>query len=289
MTGKERYDRIPIPDRLDDVLQDAQKRAATRTRRFSGVSRLAVVAAACLMLLLVVNVPAVSHAMANIPVVGKIVQVLQFGGGGERTDGVAVDTAVVEENTLRIEFGSNGQASANVPSYTVEQKDAPNRLIFTFNGTREFDYDKVEQDLRGLSLVKDVYRNVILDDSAMRFVVELKNGVTHTITEFREPAGLELKLTQGTAEEPYVVYGLRSEEMPMGEGLAMLEELYGGEGVSFVKAGSGEFVAVIGEYRTREEAEKKLREVEEKAGVGVGESEFVVQSWMSDGKAVTDS
>lgn len=282
MTGKERYDRIPTPDRLEDVMQDAQKRAAARTRRFGGVSRLAAAATACLVLLLVVNIPGVSHAMANIPVVGKIVQVLQFGEGGERTDGVAVETAVVEENVLRIGFGSDGEATATVPAYTVEKKNAPNRLIFTFNGTREFDYDKVEQDLRGLSLVQDVYRNVILDDSAMRFVAELKNGVTHTVTEFREPAGLELTLTQGAVEEPYTVYGLRSEEMPMGEGLAMLEEMYGGESVSFVKVESGEFVAVIGEYRTRQEAEERLREVEEKVGVRVGGSAFGVGSWGSD-------
>ena len=280
MTGKDRYAQIEIPAQLGEVLEEAQRKAAARNRRTARWRWLGSSAAALIACLLVLNIPGVASALSQVPVVGSIVKVLQFGAGGERTDGAAVST-VTSENTIRIVFGQEGETAASAPSYTVDQREAPKRLIFTFNGVRSFDYDALEQDMMASPLVSDVYRNMILDDSAMRFVVELKEGTRHTLTEYSNPGTLELKLTtEGKTAPPEEVYYVRSEGMPQGESLAILEEIYIDDDVTFLKTSSGDFAAVIGGFATREEAEQKLAEIAARENYA---GDLHVDSWMSNG------
>ncbi|MFC9708622.1 DUF4179 domain-containing protein [Paenibacillus sp. NPDC056933] len=279
MTGKDRYKNIEIPAQLTDVIQHAQKKATARKSSFR-IIRYTSVIAACIVFLFVVNIPSVTNAMAKIPVVGTIVQVLQFGIGGKITDGVSVNTEATE-NTLKIDFSRDEGASVtSVPSYKVEQKDAPNRLIFTLNGVRLVDFDKIEKDFLAQTLVKDVYRNIILDDSAIRFVVELKDGVEYSVTEFENPGYLEVTLTSnGESVEPQKVFSLRTDAMPLGEQMGHLEEAYPEEDISYLKTANGEFIAVIGAYDTAEEAQLKLKEISERESYT---GDFYVDSWMSN-------
>ncbi|WP_238654732.1 hypothetical protein [Paenibacillus piscarius] len=280
MTGKDRYAQIEIPAQLGEVLEAAQAQAAARSRRTSRWRWFGSSAAALIACLLVLNIPGVASALSQVPVVGNLVKVLQFGTGGERTDGAAVST-VTSENTIRIVFGQEGEAAASAPSYTVDQREGPKRLIFTFNGVRRFDYGALEQDLLASPLVSDVYRNIILDDSAMRFVVELKEGTRHTLTEYSNPGTLELKLTaEGKAAPPKEIYYVRSEGMPQGESLAILEEIYLDDDVTFLRTTSGNFAAVIGGFSTREEAEQKLAAISGRENYA---GDLFVDSWLSNG------
>ncbi|ANY73133.1 hypothetical protein BBD41_11325 [Paenibacillus ihbetae] len=280
MTGKERYEQIKIPAQLASVMESARHKAAARKRSFR-LMRYASAVAASIVLLFVVNIPGVANALSKVPVVGSIVQVLQFGGGGERTDGVSVDTETVED-VLRINFDQAGETVSSVPAFAVEHRKAPNRLIFTISGVRNFDYDAVKNDLLALPLVEDVYENIILDDSAMRFVVELKDGVTHSVSEYRNPGYIELRLAStGKQIKPREVFYIRSEAMPQGESLAMLEEIYYEDDVTFIKTAGGDFIAVIGGFTTREEAEKKLGEISSREGYG---GDLRIDSWMSNAR-----
>ncbi|MGG4108972.1 DUF4179 domain-containing protein [Paenibacillus lautus] len=278
MTGKERYEHIEIPAQITDVMAAAQKKAAARKRSMR-LTRYSSVVAAAIAVLFVVNIPTVANALAKVPVVGSIVQVLQFGGGGERTDGVTVGTEA-SEDVIKIQFDQDGKSVSSVPSYTVDHRDAPNRLIFTFNGVRNFDYETLKKDMLALPLVKDVYENVILDDSAMRFVVELKDGVKHTVSEYKDPGYIELKLTStGEPVNPREVFYIRSEAMPQGESLAILEEIYMEDDVTFIKTAGGDFIAVIGGFDTREEAEQKLGEISARDSYS---DDLRIDSWMSN-------
>lgn len=278
MTGKERYEQIEIPAQLASVVESARHKAAARKRSLR-LMRYSSVVAASIALLFVVNIPGVANALSKVPVVGSIVQVLHFGGGGERTDGVSVDTETVED-VLRMNFDQAGETVSSVPSYTVEHREAPNRIIFTLNGVRNFDYDAVKNDLLALPLVEDVYENIILDDSAMRFVVELKDGVTHSVSEYRDPGYIELKLAStGKQVTPREVFYIRSEAMPQGESLAILEEIYYEDDVTFIKTAGGDFIAAIGGFDTREEAEKKLGEISSREGYA---GDLRIDSWMSN-------
>ncbi|MBY0165003.1 hypothetical protein V4V36_31195 [Paenibacillus lautus] len=278
MTGKDRYEHIEIPAQLTGVIEAAQKKAATH-KRSKRMMRYSSVVAAAVALLFVVNIPTVANALSKVPVVGSIVQVLQFGGGGERTDGVTVGTEA-SEDVFKIHFDQEGESVSSVPAYTVDHRDAPNRLIFTFNGVRNFDYDAIKKDMLALPLVEDVYENVILDDSAMRFVVELKDGVKHTVSEYKDPGYIELKLTStGEPATPREVFYIRSEAMPQGESLAILEEIYLEDDVTFIKAAGGDFIAVIGGFDTREAAEQKLSEISSRETYG---DDLRIDSWMSN-------
>jgi len=279
MTGKERYDNIEIPSQLSDVIEKAAQRGRAHQRNrklFRGTSTLV---AACAALMIAVNIPGVAMALSDVPVVGSIVKVLQVGGGGERTDGAKVNTSA-QENTLDIHFTIAGEQIASVPAYRVDYKEAPNRLIFNFNGIRDLDLQKLQQDISSLSNVKDVYSNVILDDSAIRFVVELKDNIDYTVSEYKEPGYIQLKLF-GVAEqvEPHEVFYVRSQEMEQGEVLGMLDEQYAQDGSSVIKTKDGKYVLAIGGFKSRAEAEEMLQKLTEREDYY---EKLQVDSWMSN-------
>jgi len=279
MTGKERYDNIEIPSRLSGVIQEAMKRGRARKRNMRWLRGSSALAAACAAVVITVNVPGVAMALSDVPVIGSIVKVLQVGSGGERTDGVAV-TTTARENTLDIHFAVDGERTTSAPAYTVDHKEAPNRLIFTFNGVRNLDMDKLQQDIRGLSNVKDVYSNVILDDSGVRFVVELKDSIDYSVSEYRQPGYIQLKLFGAAkAEKAHEAFFVRSQEMEQGEALAILDEQYAGDGSSVVKTKNGKYVVALGGFASRIEAEDLLRRLSAR-------EDYVeplhVDSWMSN-------
>lgn len=278
MTHKNRYDDIQIPKQLADVIHTAQQKAVKRKQSFR-IVRYSSLVAACIAFIMIINIPSVAKAMSPIPVLGSIVKVLQWGQGGEITDGAKVNTAIVEGH-IQIHFSNDGQVSNRVPFYTVKHKDAPNRLIFTFDGVRTFDYDAVQKDLLALPLVQDVYSSMILDDSSVGFVVQLKDNVNYSITEFENPGVLKLTLSSSeNPAQPQKVYVLRTQPMSFGEQMGMVEETYPEEDISFIKISNNRFVAVIGEYYTLEEAQTKLKQMTNQAS---DHDQFYIDSWMTN-------
>ncbi|WP_152393506.1 SPOR domain-containing protein [Paenibacillus guangzhouensis] len=264
MTGKERYDNIEIPARLSEVIQQAQLRGRMEKRRRNVVRRSSLAAACAAAIMITVNVPNVAMALSDVPVIGSIVKVLQIGSGGQRTDNVSITTNV-EENKLNINFSLNGEQTSTAPAYTVDYKTAPNRLIFSFYGVRNLDYEKLEKDMRALSNVKDVYNNIILDDSAFRFVVELKENIDYSVSEYQQPGYIQLKLFGATeAKKPHEVYYVRSQAMEQGESIAILEEQYSADDSSIIKTKQGKFILAMGGFNTREEAEALLKQLSER-------------------------
>jgi len=78
---RDQYQRIAIPEGLDTVVQDAMRRAGIRPYSFRSRLRGALVAAAavvCLFTIAVNAVPALAATMENVPILGRIVQVLTF-------------------------------------------------------------------------------------------------------------------------------------------------------------------------------------------------------------------
>lgn len=142
------------------------------------------------------------------------------------------------------------------------------------------DMEKVKADFMAQPLVKDVYGSIILDDSSIGFVVVLKEGVQYSVTEFKNPGYLEVKLTSdGQPVTPRKVYSPVQNPMPFGESMGILEESYPDEDISFLKTSTGEYTGVIGDYTTAEEAELKLKELAPQSDYN---GEFYVDSWMSN-------
>ncbi|PIH60555.1 hypothetical protein [Paenibacillus sp. LK1] len=279
MTGKERYEQINIPSGLSGVIQQARQRARNQKRRKMMIWRSSSLVAACAAVMITANVPGVAKALSDVPVIGSVVKILQVGGGGERTDGVSV-TTTKESDTLNIHFQIDGEQITSAPSYTVDHKEGPNRLIFTFNGVRHLDYDKLEKDIKALKNVKDVYQNIILDDSAIGFVVELKDDVDYSVSEYQQPGYIQLKLfSDGKKTQSHELFFVRSEDMEQGESLAMLAEQYSADGSSVVQTQNGKFSVVMGAFENRADAEKHLKEFTDREDYS---EPLRVDSWMSN-------
>ncbi len=99
--SREAYERIPIPDNLDERVREGvrQGRAARAARRRRRVQRWFGAAACFAVLFMGLNLsPTVAHAAAGVPVLGGLFQVLTVVRYDRSEDGVnsAVDVPVVE-------------------------------------------------------------------------------------------------------------------------------------------------------------------------------------------------
>lgn len=265
MNGKEKYEDISIPEELEQTVEQA-KRRGERARRRRTITSIGSAVACCLIVFLLANIPPVYAALYDVPVLGTVVRVLKVGGGGRPADGLNAG-AKAEENKIKLTFTKEGQSPAGAPAYRVEKRTAPERLFIELYGVRAFDYDAIMAEFKKLSCVKDIYRNMLLDDSAYSFVVELKGKTDYEVSEYQEPGYLELSFTTGT--EPLAekeVYFLRTEAMEQSERLAALRDENSKLGCTTVKTSGGQFCNVIGAYDTEAEAEAQLATLNKEYG-----------------------
>ena len=139
MTNRNKYENISIPENISEIINKAEKRGK-RYKRFQ----------------ITVNVPAVSAALKDMPVIGKLVDVFQINKGGSITDGVLISTDS-KEDIIKINFNLSENQLTTAPSYTVNKKVGPNRIVFNFSGVRNFDYNKLQKDILSSPYIKDVY------------------------------------------------------------------------------------------------------------------------------------
>lgn len=264
--GKADYDAIPVPEALDSVMEGAMRKYE-RERRVRRFGKWAASAAAALAVLFgCANITPIYAATANLPLIGTVVKVLHIGAGGEITDGAAV-AGSAEGETVNISFLADAQAMENAPVYTAAHSLAPNRIVLTFSGARELDFDAVKESLMSAEGVKDVYRSMIADDSMIGFVIVLQSGYDYELTERKDPAALSLRIFKDPAyKADTTVYYLRTDAVPYGEELSMLAETFFAYDASQLKTESGDYIVTIGQYGTQEEAEKALSEIQSALG-----------------------
>lgn len=277
MTNRNKYEDISIPENISEIINKSEKRGK-RYKRFQTAKKCSAIVFVCLIFTITVNVPAVSAALKDMPVIGKLVDVFQINKGGSITDGVLISTDS-KEDIIKINFNLSENQLTTAPSYTVNKKVGPNRIVFDFSGVRNFDYNKLQKDILSSPYIKDVYRNIVLDDSAISFVVELKENVDYSISEYKEPGYMELKLFNKNEEEPKNVYFIRSKPMENGEPLAMIAEMYLDEDATVVKTKNGLYSVSIGEYSSKEEADKALETLKNREDYN---DELYVDSCMSN-------
>lgn len=198
-------------------------------------------------------------ALEEIPIIGSLVKTFQFGAGGVRTDGISTQPSTNGEKII-INFSNHGEMINQVPSYTIEKKVAPYRIVCNFSGVRYFQYEQFVEEANQISGVKQVYRIITLGDSEISFVIELEEDMDYEIFEYEDPGRIEISL-QRKESTPYQVYYLKSESMMQGEALSNLRDEYAAEGASIVQTSKGDYCVVIGEYTTKEEAIRELEKL----------------------------
>ncbi len=218
---KQKYNNIHIPQELSAVLDQAGMRKKRRDAGRRAAGSIMVIA----LILITSNTPAVYAALSEVPVIGTVVKVFHLGDGGVRSDGMKMG-AQAEEDRLHLVFGSadagNSQAE-EVPAYTIEKLAAPDRLSVTVSGIRQFDLEALLQEAGQSEFIRTAYREIVLDDSAVRIILELEPDTGYEVTEYQNPGSLELRLFFQEQEEREVWF-VRSEKMDMSEQLAILAE-----------------------------------------------------------------
>lgn len=256
---RKNYENIEIPMELSDVLAKTVMRKKLATvRKFAGIVMVFAV------LLVSSNTPTVYAALSEIPVIGDVVKIFHIGSGGMTSDGLKMDTAA-ENEYLKLIFNQNTVAkeqAVNAPVYNVEEYAAPNRVVITVNGIRSYDPEAFIQEAEKNPYVKAAYREILLDDSAIRIVVELQRDTGFEVTEYKEPASLELRLFPQPEEEREIWF-IRSRKMDMSEELTLMSELFADSNGAIAGTQDGRYIFCIGEFETEEKALQALQAMEE--------------------------
>ncbi len=278
--GKFSYDAIPVPAELDAVIDGAVRRYS-REKGGRSFRKWAATAAAVLAVLFgCANIAPIYAAAENIPVIGTVVKVFHIGTGGEVTDGAGI-IGSAQGQTVSISFTADAQAASTAPVYTAEHYLAPNRLALTFSGVRELDFDDVKASLRAAEGVKDVYSSFIGDDSMFGFVIVLQSGYDYEITELKDPASLSLRIFKSADyKADKTVYYLRTNAVEYGEELGMLAEEFYEFNPAQLKTQSGGYIVTVGQYDTRQEAEKALAYI--RSALGGGSNLYAAQATSDD-------
>ena len=267
--NREQYENIEIPAEVSGILEKAVLR-----KRKANARIFAAIAMVSAVFLTASNTPSVYAALAQIPVIGDAVRIFHIGSGGQRSDGLKADMEA-EEEKLRLVFSQNpptGGQAADAPAYHIEQFAAPERIAITVHGIRSCQPEKLIEEAEKCSYIKTAYREMLLDDSAVRIVLELQPGTGFEVTEYREPASLELRL-YASPKQDREVWFIRSRKMEMSEELALMPELLAQSNGVIAGTKDGRYIFCIGEFETEEKARQAFAAMDEHA---VSEYSFTV-------------
>lgn len=289
--GKYSYDNIVIPDKLNMILADSRSRARRQLRRERN-KKYGLVAAAFLCVFLLCNNETVYARTSGLPVIGTLVQFLHIGVGGKITDGVK-GQFTGEGNTLAINFVADD--TTEVPHYQIEYYTMPRRITVSLNGVREFSRENMTELAAQSSGIKDLYFLTVLDDSQVKFTVELADGIGFQAQEYQNPASMRIVFgTEYYEEEKETdkLWTVRIPSMENGEPLAIVQELYSGKAMEenlilvqadllqAVKTQSGLYTITAGTYKTEEEAKK--------AADYLNQIQFSDKTWYTEKNGITE-
>lgn len=211
---------------------------------------------ASVILTTAVNVsPSFAANLEKLPIIGKIVQVLQFtdksASGGVITDGSDISDIEVVVNEgheeVRIEFSNEAVDQTNVGAFNVIEGEYPSTLTFEIGGARKFTALEDFSVLKESAYVKDIYPIITLDDSLIRFVVEFYGTVETTVVELETPPGIVVQIAEGAKNDNQSVFSVRTASYERSETFAIMEStlsenyetrvLKDDEGLYFVELG----------------------------------------------------
>lgn len=278
---KKDYEDIEIPKELDMCIQKSIKRGNRDMKKNKSnniiITGVKVAASLAIIFTITVNtIPSFANSLTDLPVVGKLVQVLQFNKGdaqgGIITDGSDVSFISVKDEEksadIVINFSKDGIPQDFSNFFDVKFTEYPYTMTFSVPGAREFSAKEDLEKLKESKFVEDAYQLMTMDDSMIRFAVTFNKPVTYEVKEYKDPGQVVVSLKEG--EEPKVkeIYSIRSASYPYGEGIGMVEEsVFGLDTLRVLKDTEGTYVVEAGYFNTEEEAKVKLEELKKDRGI----------------------
>lgn len=275
---KQEYEHIEIPSELNEAIQTGvdrgRKKIDARSRNINVALKMCVSFVIALTLFTGgINIsPSFADSLKNIPVVGKLVKILQFtegkSSGGKITDGTDISNIdIIEKNeyeNIIINFSQGDELQADVGAFKVSYEKNPYTMSFEIGGARRISAKENFKKILESKYVKDVYTIITLDDSLIRFVIEFKAPVKYEVKEMKEPASLVIGLKEDKQSEEKKMYSLRTCSYPYGETLGILEEKLGAiNPARILKDAAGMYFIELQLFETKEDALTRLNEIEE--------------------------
>lgn len=287
---KKGFNDIEIPENLSEFvntsLEKGRLRIKNEKKKNNWIKAFATTAAVFTAFTISVNtMPTFANSLIGVPGVGNLVKVLQFNNGnatgGKITDGADANSITLNQNditeTLVINFTNNNDTSitGNVAHFKVDYKNNPSTMTFTINGARALTAENDFEAIKKSSYVSDVYKNMMLDDSAVKFTIVFNRPVKYEVKEYADPAHIAVTLSEDKSEIAKVVYSVRTPSYHFGENLGILEEqLLGETNIRTLKDSKGTFCLDAGVFSTKAEAEAKIKDLATKYGENI---KFVVE------------
>jgi hypothetical protein len=275
---KEEYEQIEVPSELNAVIQmgiDKGREEMKEKNKYVNVA-LKICASFILTLTLLTGVintsSSFADALRSIPVVGKLVNVLQFtegkSSGGVITDGTDISQMeLIEDDVYEdivISFSQSNELQTDAGAFKVRYEENPYTMSFEIGGVRSISAKENFEKILESKYVKDVYTIITLDDSLIRFVIEFKGPVEYEVKEIKEPASIVISLKEDKLFIEKTMYSLRTKSYPYGESLGILEEKLGAiNPTRILKDAQGMYFVELQLFKFKEEASSGFEEISE--------------------------
>lgn len=272
-TARHAFDNITVAPELERTIRRSLARAASFRRR-QAILRKSLLSLAAAFLIFAVSVnalPALGNTMEGLPVVGRLVSALRLdrmGIGGQITDGLHVGPITFARDSITINFTDGNSLAAKAPWYKITEHSHPYSLIIEAHGVRGLHPSAVNPLFTGNAYIKEMYRSVILDDSALRYVIVFNRPVEVVVRELTTPAAVQIVLSAAQSASADAVYVVRTYSQASRGSAGELEENinaaleWQGDGVRILRDTKGGYLAEAGFFTTELAAQEfvaKLR------------------------------
>lgn len=279
------FDHITVAPELDNTIRRSIARASSRRRR-QGVLKKSLLSVAAAFLIFAVGVnalPALGNTMEGIPVLGRLVSALRLNRmetGGQITDGLHVGPLTFSRDTITLNFTTGNSLADTAPWYKVTEHTHPSSLIVEVHGVRGLHPSAINPNFAGHAYIKDMYRSVILDDSALRFVIVFNQPVETVVRELTSPAALQIVLSAAPSPSVASVYAVRTYSQASRGSAGELEENiraaleWQGEGVRILRDAQGGYMAEAGLFATETAAQEFVTKLR---AAGLGDTALTIE------------
>lgn len=253
---------VPIPDDLDQVIQQGIARGRQEAARRRTVRRRAVRSAGCLVLVMCLFVgglqfsPAFAAAMEDVPVLGQLVRV--FGKNQAVVEGGSQNAG----DSARLSMERSGDTEqmrlvfplADASRYRAEFASYPKTVTITLPGTHTVEIlSQISRAKDTSQYIKSVCQLPTSTAETAVLQLTLESDAEVQIQEYRDPGSLVIRLTPADIQLD-TIYSVRTLSLDA-EGLAAASSRFDSHAPRVLQDDSGTFFLELGQFSSREEAE----------------------------------
>ena len=249
--GKHQFDAIEIPTQLEGTVRHGiRKGKQVLFWRYTS----SCAATLLILIFMTANVPVLYAMAAEIPFLAPVVRMMRVGSGGSQVNG-AVGTVEAGENSLTIQFTDRDGKPVPVPTFSAARRKLPERMTLRIHGIAEEEPLNLWEALKNQEAIADAYPLSTTDPTERGLILHLNPGWSCTTAQYDN--SLTLQFTWEAPEKPPETgYVLSSRPMEPGKELAELTESLLWEGATQLRLSEQDYRVVLGEFRSREQAEK---------------------------------